>query len=130
MKAYVVLATKGRPTDIPVILDILQRQTVIPDHIVVVGTMEGDFGEGRRVANGDSAISFELSARPGLPIQRNVGIEAILSKHGDADDNFMIAYFDDDFRPEFDWIERARDVLDAHDVGSGGWYIRTWNFRG
>ena len=124
MKVYVVLATKGRPTDIPVILNILKKQTLLPDHIVVVGTSETDFGDGRSIASGDHNISFKISERPGLPIQRNVGIDAILQKHGSSDDNFLIAYFDDDYRPKLDWMERAKDAFEKQGiVGMTGWVL-------
>ncbi len=124
MKAYVVLATKGRPADIPVILDSMKTQTMKPDHVVVVGTSEADFGNGRNVAADDSSVSFEISKRPGLPIQRNVGIEAILNLHGSEDDAFFVVYFDDDYRPQSDWIEQAHRAFGDNDVaGITGWVL-------
>lgn len=124
MKVYVVLATKGRPSDIPVILNLMKTQTMRPNHIVVVGTSEDDLGVGRDVAAGDTSISFEISKRAGLPIQRNVGIEKILSIHGDRDDAFFIAYFDDDYRPQSDWIEQAHRAFEGESVvGITGWVL-------
>lgn len=124
MKAYVVLATKGRPTDIPIILNLMKTQTMKPDHVVVVGTSEGDLGNGRNVAAEDPSISFEISKRPGLPIQRNVGIEAILNVHGSEDNAFFIAYFDDDYRPQSDWVEQACHAFESKDiVGMTGWVL-------
>lgn len=123
MKIYAVLATKGRPDDIPVILAALSGQTVPPDHTVVVGTCEADVALGRAAASDDPSVSIVLSDRPGLPIQRNVGVDAVLARHGEGDD-FMIAYFDDDFRPCREWLERARSVLAEGGVaGVTGWVL-------
>jgi len=103
--AYVVIATKGRPDDVTVILETLSCQTVLPKKVIVVGTREEDFGVANNNKNSRSA-QFVVSKRPGATIQRNVGLEAVLEMHG-GKDNFIIIYFDDDFRPCSTWIENA-----------------------
>lgn len=123
MKAYVVLATKGRPADIPVILSHMERQTLPPSHVVVVGTEEYDFGSARDVKIDTFDVSFMISSKPGLPIQRNVGVNKVLSFHPKGND-FFIAYFDDDFRPKDDWLEFAQKAFLEQDiVGMTGWVL-------
>lgn len=112
-RAYVVVATKGRPTDIPILLERLAKQTLRPHRVVVVGTELADFGDAPETIAADATIEFRMSERAGTSVQRNVGIDALLEHHdaGHAESDFFIAYFDDDFRPADDWLECAAAAL-------------------
>lgn len=105
LNPYVIIATKGRPEDVPVIKEYLLAQTMPPKNIIFVGTEAKDFGEAVE-QNNEAHVEFIYSERPGLTTQRNVGIERVLEIHG-TDNNFIIAYFDDDYRPAKDWLEIA-----------------------
>ncbi|NNC38843.1 MAG: glycosyltransferase family 2 protein [Acidimicrobiales bacterium] len=115
-KCYVIIATKGRPNDVPLIRDNLLSQSVIPDRIVFIGTEKADLG-GHDEQNVDPRIEFIISDKIGSSVQRNVGIERVLNIHG-ADNDFIALYFDDDFRPAFDWIENA--LIHFQKQGIGG----------
>ena len=116
LTAYVVIATKGRPNDIDVVTRILQKQTVKPAKTIVVGTCDEDLGVvGKRP--GGNFLECILSERAGTTIQRNVGLERVLELHGDGDD-FIIIYFDDDFRPKDNWIESALNCFSRGDIAA------------
>jgi len=105
LKTYAVIATKGRPDDVPLIRDSLLTQTIPPDRIVFIGTEKADLG-GHDETNVNPSVEFRISDKIGSSVQRNVGIERVLEIHGD-DNDFIILYFDDDFRPAANWIEKA-----------------------
>jgi len=105
LKAYVVIATKGRPDDVPLIRDNLLAQSTPPDRIIFIGTENADLG-GHDTNNTNSDVEFMISDRIGSSVQRNVGIERALEIHGESND-FVVFYFDDDFRPAANWIEKA-----------------------
>lgn len=91
----VVIATKGRPEIVVLLLGELARQTVPPDRIVLAVS---DVGDAPR-ENGQN-VSIVTSAS-GLTIQRNAGLDAL----GDAVD--IVVFFDDDFFPSRYWIENV-----------------------
>lgn len=114
MKAFIVIATKGRAKETYVLLDYLQRQTASPVHVVVVGSEERDvegLSEHPSVATGGTSI---LLARAGLTIQRNAGLEA-LREHtaGLAAEDWFVTFYDDDFRPADDWLASAAVAMQA-----------------
>ena len=113
---YVIIATKGRPSDIPNILKLLESQSKKPSGIVVVGAEEADFGGTQNLSlNDGTKIEFLVADTPGLTRQRNLGIECVLAMQG-PDDDFGIVYFDDDFRPHEDWLHEAASVLGNNEV--------------
>jgi GT2 family glycosyltransferase len=116
--AYVVVATKGRPDAVARLLDALARQTHRPRRIVVVGAAPADIAG---LASHPLAVAglaaLVVAERPGLTIQRNTGISALgLS---DDDDRAFVTFFDDDFRPAADWLERAAEVFTRADGIAG-----------
>ena len=115
MKSYVVIATKGRPTETGILLDYLARQSQRPDSVVIVGTEEADIEDLRTHTLCKEGIGVCLiSDRAGLPIQRNVGLEhlkaTVLPKPSEALDAH-VSFFDDDFRPADNWLEQASAIF-------------------
>jgi len=89
----VVIATKGRPQLVALVVDTLARQTKPPDAIVLAVS---DAADAPRAVGGKATI---VQSPPGSAPQRNAGIEAL----GNSVD--VIVFFDDDFVPSRYWIE-------------------------
>lgn len=113
MIAYVVVATKGRARETLALLDRLERQSLAPSRIVVIGTEAGDLeglcdhpsARGGRLLLGVSTIH-------GSCAQRNLGTSMI-----EIEANSFVAYMDDDFRPADTWLASAAQAFeDARDV--------------
>jgi len=123
MNSYIVLATKGRAAELRTLLDQLAQQTFPAKLAVVVGTSTSDIqGLDRHPLTVAGGARVMVSDRAGLTTQRNVGIEAVLEMHPEAafDNSFMV-FFDDDFRPAGDWLERcAESFKDSSIVGVTG----------
>src|SRR4051794_14022493 len=119
MRVFVVIATKGRAREAMRLLDCLQRQTRTPDFTVVVGSETADLGniDHHSLINSGRAVAV-VSPRVGSTCQRNFGLE-ILERAGywklEAG-RFFCAFFDDDYRPSNDWLERAADRFRREDV--------------
>ncbi|MEM6416013.1 MAG: glycosyltransferase family A protein [Pseudomonadota bacterium] len=123
MKAFVVIATKGRPTETRILIERLEAQTRQPDGIFVVGAGEDDIGEARK-AKTTVKTTLDISDEPGLPKQRNKGIDLLKDAgafDGGGDDAFVV-FYDDDFRPADDWLKMAEQkfIEDSHIVGLTG----------
>lgn len=88
-RVAVVLCSVGRPEALAVLVERLQRQTLVPTRIVIVVTKPEDAPQA-----GSKNAPFETIISPkGLPVQRNRGLDAVL---GDCD---IVAFFDDDYVP-------------------------------
>ncbi|MET4802889.1 glycosyltransferase [Bradyrhizobium sp. LB11.1] len=113
MNIDVILATRGRPENVRVLLDQLRLQARAPDNVIVVGTEPGDLP---RIASVQDDLSvYELiSPRPGLTSQRNYGVQAARrTSSPDAWITKIIVFFDDDFRPAADWLQRCEALFAA-----------------
>jgi hypothetical protein len=119
MRAFVIIATKGRAPEVLILMNFLRRQTLPSTFTVVVGTEEADIAgvhlhpfikDGRGVAL--------VSPRAGLTSQRNYGLE-VLEQRGffaGSKEKFFCAFFDDDFRMADDWLEHASKRFAANDI--------------
>ena len=114
MRAYVIMVTKGRPAEVAVLVDYLQRQTHPIHRTVLVGTSESDLGplmdhpltrSGRMVA--------AIAERPGLCRQRNHGLRLLLEGDDPAPigPDAFVTFFDDDYRPADDWLALAASTF-------------------
>jgi hypothetical protein len=115
MRAYVIIATKGRAREAQRLIDCLERQTLQPNFVIITGTEERDIeGVNYRpliVSGHGEAI---VSPRIGLAAQRNCGIE-FLERGGyfaPEKGQFFCAFFDDDYRLADDWLKRADERLE------------------
>jgi GT2 family glycosyltransferase len=123
--AYVIIATKGRPREVADLLRTLARQSLAPKAVIVVGVTDDDVPQ--RGEFEPIALHVLLSPRAGLTAQRNVGIayladaDAVARGVATRGEHF-VAFFDDDFRPAGDWLERCREafVADRRVVGLTG----------
>lgn len=117
VQAHVIIATKGRADQVCDLLDWLSMQTLQPASVVIVGVTQADVDG---VVNAPYArrghVQVLLTDEAGLCLQRNAGIEHLLDSTPPAlDHRFFVTFFDDDFRPAFDWLEKCRDTFVAND---------------
>lgn len=120
-KPRVIIATKGRPHETKVILEMLDRQSLNPTQVIVVGTTEADISEAR-LANCGFEVRFFIN-EPGASKQRNRGInELTFDNAEERTSGSFVAFFDDDFRLADDWLERAAETFstDSEIVGLTG----------
>lgn len=97
----VVIATKDRPHAINRLLELLQRQTVQPDTIIISACSREDVGERCTHASNVEV----LFGPPSLTAQRNRAL-ALLGQKAE-----IVIFFDDDFIPSRFWIERVQVLL-------------------
>ena len=96
-RVAVVIATLGRPQVVTEVLRrIRDRQTVAPAAMIISCIASGDAGE----AATWPGVTV-LTGCPGLAAQRNTALNAL------PDDIDIVAFFDDDFVPEPDWLAIA-----------------------
>ncbi len=92
----VVIASKGRPEILGETLASVRRQTRQPRSIIVVVPAPGD------LPGNVAEFGVETIVGPaGLARQRNAGIRAV------PETTPYVAFFDDDFEPRDDYLERA-----------------------
>lgn len=101
MRAYVVVATKGRAREVAVLLDYLSRQTRRADGVFVVGADATDVAG---LSQGDG-VHILVTNEAGLTLQRNHGLAAV--RNAANGERYAVAFFDDDYRPADDWIEQV-----------------------
>ncbi len=116
MQAAVIVATRGRPETLPILMDHLLRQIRPPRLAIVVGAGPEDVAslDGHPLAR-TGALRTVVSSRPGLCAQRNAGLDLLKQAGppaGPAGIGF-IAFFDDDFRPACGWLAEAARIFDA-----------------
>lgn len=109
MDAHVIIATKGRPKDVGVLLERLAAQSKLPSSVCIVGTQPDDL-EGLPEASHAFTLHRLISQRAGLCIQRNLGLRQLANTGGLAGPAFVV-FFDDDFRPASDWLARCADTF-------------------
>jgi hypothetical protein len=104
MKIAVALATTGRARVLRDTLPTMLAQTRPPSLLLVAGAFEEDV-EG--IADLDSRIKTLVCGRASSASQRNAAIDAL------ADDNDVVVFFDDDFIPRPDFLERTAELFTA-----------------
>lgn len=123
MKAYVVIATKGRASLAFEVLTSLKGQTHAIDHIVFVGSEPSDIaGLDTHPQYSADSVSLILSDA-GSTKQRNAGLNLLSSVTRSQDPgNWFVGFFDDDFRLAPDWIFHCSEAFlsEPQLVGVGG----------
>lgn len=104
----VVVATRGRAAEVIVLLEMLARGTRRPDHVVIVGAAPSDWSG----AETSPLAPVTLVSAPGLPCQRNAGIDHLRSLPHPPE---VIVFFDDDFRPHPRWLDGALAEFNGND---------------
>ena len=118
VKAFVVVATKGRPQEAANLLSHLRGQTYTAAAVVIVGASDSDVSLLREAESTQlHGTRVLVSDRPGLTVQRNVGVAWITSSI-DAnfveDEDYFVAFFDDDFLPANDWLAHCANCFTTH----------------
>jgi hypothetical protein len=96
------IATAGRPEVLAHTLDLIGRQTRLPDLLVICPAVAEDIGSAPFEHYPFSTIV--RIGRRGLTAQRN----QVLSNSGNAD---VIVFFDDDFFPQADYLEQVEKIF-------------------
>lgn len=123
MNVYIVVATKGRAKEVYTLLSMLQKQSHPIQEIVVVGHEPSDIeGLDTHPSTQSGAASIHLSAK-GSCHQRNKGLDVVASKQADKD--WFVVFFDDDFRPHNDWIKQIAATFDKEStvIGTTGYVL-------
>lgn len=114
MRAYVVIATKGRSREATELLGWLDRQTLAPIAVIVVGAEPSDI-EGLAEYQGlnKSHRIVVTTGVAGTCLQRNAGVDYIyaLERQQRSEAGYFVTFFDDDFRPADDWLAHCAEVL-------------------
>jgi len=100
----VVVATVGRARTVRMAMDRLARQSRAPDRVLAVAVTPADIEDLDQAAIG---VETHLSTR-GLCCQRNHGL-AVLGGGND-----LVVFFDDDFVPADDYLEKAERLFAEH----------------
>jgi hypothetical protein len=105
-RAAAGVATRGRPEHVRRVVERLRRQTLRPASILVAYVDPSDI-----VGLGEASDLVLIASEPGLTRQRN----AILDRLPPGTE--FLAFFDDDFLPHPQWLQRAVAAFDhAPDV--------------
>jgi hypothetical protein len=100
----IVIASTGRPVELGRWSDHVRRQTLPPSVLVYAVAKPADLP---RCSDLQGAIAVVASV-PGLPIQRNAGLEAVIRS------NDIVAYFDDDYVPSSYCVEGIDHFFRMH----------------
>jgi hypothetical protein len=117
MKKYVIVATKGRASEVGHLLDALLEQTCLADGIYVIGSEPADLaGLNAHPIHLRTRVRLLISATPGTTFQRNRGIDALLKdqdveSYDPSDEAWFAVFFDDDFRPARNWLDACAEVF-------------------
>jgi hypothetical protein len=106
-----VIATKGRAKECFTLIDYLARQSLLPEATVFIGVEDSDIAGLAQHPEIENIGGIVLkSEQAGSSVQRNVGIDHIARVAG-GDPDWFISFFDDDFRPNSEWLASASSVL-------------------
>lgn len=101
----VIITTKNRPQDVVRCLGSVSIQTILPDEIIIVDS--SDTEELKSELNSFHALYINyIHSKPGLTLQRNIGIKA---SSGD-----IIIFLDDDVILDKDYIKQIMYVFDSY----------------
>ncbi len=104
MKLTVIIATYGRPLLVNRLIDHLEHQTRLPDEVIVSAP---DASHVEAHDPGRLKVSYVFGAH-GLTAQRNRALADALPSSG------VITFFDDDFLPADDYLERLANSFAAN----------------
>lgn len=124
MKAFIVIATKGRAKETYALISSIAKQSYSIAHIVVVGSEAADV---HGLADHPLSTANQMTlttCEAGLTIQRNVGLD-VLKNHHTADiapNDWFVIMLDDDFRMDRDWAANCATAFKTNPsmIGAGG----------
>ena len=118
VSVVVATYTETRWDELAACVSALNRQAVAPIEVIVVVDHNPELLQSARRAFPSTMVVGNHHAR-GLAGARNAGIEAA--------NGSIVAFVDDDARPESDWLERLHACFaDPFAVGAGGALIPRW----
>jgi hypothetical protein len=100
----IVIASTGRPVELGRWSDHVRRQTLPPSALVYAVAKPTDLPRSSELQGAVAVVASD----PGLPIQRNAGLEAVIRS------NDIIAYFDDDYVPSSYCVEGIDHFFRMH----------------
>jgi len=124
MKAFIVIATKGRPKETYELFNSLAAQTYQIEHIVVMGSHHEDVAKlDTHPICQEKKVTIDLTVA-GLTTQRNAGLDYIKQQYQHTFDTkeWVVIFFDDDFRLAPNWLEECMTAFESNPnlIGAGG----------
>lgn len=121
-RAVVIICTRNRKDNLFRLLKNLNEQTLPPTKVFIVDSSES-FWDSHDLELARTLFADRiryLASRPGLPFQRNVGLEYAFSTLSDFD---TLHFLDDDVAIPPTYLEVAAQFLETHDgfSGVGAW---------
>ena len=121
LQIYLVICTRNRNHLLVDLLTVIQNQELLPTKIVIVDSSDEFIELPEEIYNyypRDAIVHFASS--PGLPFQRNQGINRI--KTFEVEDNDLISFLDDDIRPVAAYFATIRKIAieNQHILGFTG----------
>ena len=101
----VIIATRGRRAEVTRLIASLADQTLTPRLVIVVGAGSEDLPK-PLIPSGLEVAMLTTNAA-GLTRQRNAGLARAWEVERSSSPIPFIVFFDDDFRPANDWLEKA-----------------------
>lgn len=125
MKAFIIVATKGRAKETYTLLDYLARQTHPIEKILIIGSEAKDIEnlKDHSLAKENIAL-IQTSNKAGSCLQRNMGLNTLSTLTNQlSPTSWFVTFFDDDYRPSEAWLENAANsfIADSSLVGLSGW---------
>ncbi|KKP27057.1 MAG: hypothetical protein UR12_C0033G0012 [candidate division TM6 bacterium GW2011_GWF2_30_66] len=114
----IIICTRNRPKDIIQALNSLEKQTELPNEIIIVDSSDKQLLNFPDFINNFSATKFPQTnliykhTKPGLTYQRNIGIKFATSE--------VVHFFDDDVVLENNYLEEMNKIFIEHPEYSGG----------
>jgi GT2 family glycosyltransferase len=124
MKAFIVIATKGRPKETYELFNSLAAQTYPIEHIVVMGSDSEDVvALDMHSLCQEKKVTIDLT-KAGLTTQRNAGLDYIKHQYQHKLDakEWVVVFFDDDFRLAPNWLAECITAFESNPnlIGAGG----------
>ena len=101
----VIIATRGRRAEVTRLLTGLADQTLTPRLVIVVGAGSEDLPE--PVIPSRLNVAMVTTNPAGLTRQRNAGLARAWEFERSSSPISFVVFYDDDFRPANDWLEKA-----------------------
>jgi GT2 family glycosyltransferase len=105
----VIICTRDRPDYLANCLSFIMKQQCRPAEIIVVDNASKD-GRTKQIASGFSNVLYVREDRPGLDIARNTGARLA--------SQLILAYTDDDTKPQPDWVYQVIKTFDDPKVSA------------
>lgn len=104
---YVIVPTRGRREGVTRLVDALRQQRCLPTMVLIVGASADDVPVAFDPEIAGMDVRYIVSDQPSAARQRNLALE-VLDRDGLlGNPAALVAFFDDDFRPDTFWLANA-----------------------